>query len=193
MTGSIENIGLENVGIETERGFIKTNDMYQTNIPNIYAIGDVCGGALLAHAASHEGVVAAEHIAGEKPHAIDIKNIGGCTYCYPQVGSIGYTEKELIEKGIKYQVSKLPFRANGKAVASNEKDGFVKVLLAEDDTLLGGHIVGDIATELIHEYAVFKTTGLKADDIINTIHPHPTLGEWLSEAVMAAKGRGLNS
>ncbi|MGB0454331.1 MAG: dihydrolipoyl dehydrogenase [Bacteriovoracaceae bacterium] len=192
MTGNIDGIGLEKAGVQTDRGFIKVNDMYQTNVPNIYAIGDVAGPPLLAHAASHEGVIAAEHLSGEKPHALDNKNIAGCTYCQPQVASVGYTERELKEKKIKYSVGKVPFMANGKAVASQETDGFVKTLLGEYGELLGAHIVGTHATELIHEYALFRTMEGIDEEIFATVHPHPTLGEWLAESVMAAKGRALN-
>ena len=192
MTGVLEGFGLEKIGVKTERGFISTNDMYQTNVPHIYAIGDVCGGALLAHAASHEGVTAAEHIAGKKPHAIDQMNIAGCTYCQPQVASVGYTERALKEKGIKYNVGKLPFTANGKAVASNETIGFVKTLMGEHGEMLGAHIVGTQATELIHEYVLFKTMEGIDEEIFATIHPHPTLGEWLGEAVLDSKDRALN-
>ena len=192
MTGNIDNIGLEAVGIKTERGFIAVNSMYQTNVPNIYAIGDVAGPPLLAHAASHEGVVAAEHLAGKHPHAIDKMNIAGCTYCQPQVASVGYTERELKAKGIEYKVGKLPFVANGKAVASNEKDGFVKTLMGKHGEMLGAHIVGTHATELIHEYVLFKTMEGIDEEIFATIHPHPTLGEFLGEAVLASKNRALN-
>lgn len=192
MTGVLEGYGLEKAGVKTDRGFISVNDMYQTNVPHIYAIGDVAGAPLLAHAASHEGVVAAEHISGQKPHAIDKMNIPGCTYCQPQVASVGYTERALKEKGIKYSVGKLPFTANGKAVASNETSGFVKTLLGEHGEMLGAHIVGTHATELIHEYTLFRQMEGIDEEIFATVHPHPTLGEWLSESVMAAKGRALN-
>jgi dihydrolipoamide dehydrogenase len=192
MTGNIDGIGLEAAGIKTDRGFIAVNSMYQTNVPNIYAIGDVSGPPLLAHAASHEGVVAAEHLAGKHPHAIDKMNIAGCTYCQPQVASVGYTERELKAKGIEYKVGKLPFVANGKAIASNEKDGFVKTLMGKHGEMLGAHIVGTHATELIHEYVLFKTMEGIDEEIFATIHPHPTLGEWLGEAVLASKNRALN-
>ena len=192
MTGNIDNIGLEMAGVKTDRGFISVNDMYQTSASNIYAIGDVSGPPLLAHAASHEGVVAAEHIAGEHPHKIDKMNIPGCTYCQPQVASVGYTERALKEKGIKYSVGKLPFQANGKAVASNETTGFVKTLMGEDGEMLGAHIVGTHATELIHEYVLFRQMEGIDEEIFATVHPHPTLGEFLAESVMNAKGRSLN-
>lgn len=192
MTGNIDNIGLEAVGIQTERGFIKVNDMYQTTTPNIYAIGDVAGPPLLAHAASHEGVVAAEHMSGLHPHKIEKMNIAGCTYCQPQVASVGYTERELKAKGIEYKVGKLPFQANGKAVASNETVGFVKTLMGKHGEMLGAHIVGTQATELIHEYVLFKQMEGIDEEIFATIHPHPTLGEFLAEAVLASKNRALN-
>jgi dihydrolipoamide dehydrogenase len=192
MTGNIDQIGLEAVGIKTERGFISVNNMYQTNVPHIYAIGDVSGPPLLAHAASHEGVTAAEHLAGLHPHAIDKMNIPGCTYCQPQVASVGYTERELKAKGIEYKVGKVPFVANGKAVASNEKEGHVKTLLGKHGELLGAHIVGTHATELIHEYVLFRTMEGIDEEIFATVHPHPTLGEFLAESVLAAKGRALN-
>ncbi len=192
MTGVLDGFGIEKAGVKTDRGFVAVNNMYQTNVPHIYAIGDVAGPPLLAHAASHEGVVAAEHIAGLKPHAIDKMNIPGCTYCQPQVASVGYTERALKEKGIKYTVGKLPFMANGKAVASNETSGFVKTLMGEHGEMLGAHIVGTHATELIHEYTLFRQMEGIDEEIFATVHPHPTLGEFLAESVMAAKNRALN-
>jgi dihydrolipoamide dehydrogenase len=192
MTGILDGYGLEKIGVKTERGFISVDKMYQTNVKGIYAIGDVAGPPLLAHAASHEGVVAAEHLSGKKPHAIDPMNIAGCTYCQPQVASVGMTERALKEKGIKYNVGKLPFSANGKAVASNETIGFVKTLMGEHGEMLGAHIVGTQATEMIHEYALFKTMEGIDEEIFATVHPHPTLGEWLAEAVLASKDRALN-
>lgn len=192
MTGVIEGFGLEKIGVQTEKGFIKVNSMYETSVKGIYAIGDVSGPPLLAHAASHEGVVAAEHLAGKHPHAIDKMNIPGCTYCQPQVASVGFTERALKEKGIEYKVGKAPFMANGKAIASNENNGFIKVLTGKYGELLGAHIVGTNATELIHEYVLFRTMEGIDEEIFATVHPHPTLGEFLGEAVMAAKGRALN-
>ena len=192
MTGNIEGFGLDKAGVQTEKGFIKVNDMYETSTKGIYAIGDVAGPPLLAHAASHEGVTAAEHLAGLHPHAIDKLNIAGCTYCQPQVASVGYTERALKDKGIEYKVGKAPFMANGKAIASNENTGFIKVLTGKHGELLGAHIVGTQATELIHEYVLFRTMEGIDEEIFATIHPHPTLGEFLGEAVLAAKGRALN-
>lgn len=192
MTGNIEKIGLEKLGIKTDRGFITVDQNMQTNVKGIYAIGDVSGPPLLAHAASHEGVVAAEHLSGLHPHPIDKLNIAGCTYCQPQVASIGYTERALIENEIEYSVGKMPFQANGKAVASNETVGFVKTLIGKHGELLGAHIVGTQATELIHEYALFRTMEGIDEEIFATVHPHPTLGEFLAESVLAARGRALN-
>lgn len=192
MTGNIEGFGLDKVGVQTDKGFIKVNEMYETTTKGIYAIGDVSGPPLLAHAASHEGVTAAEHLAGLKPHAIDKMNIAGCTYCQPQVASVGFTERALKEKGIEYKVGKAPFMANGKAIASNENTGFIKVLTGKHGELLGAHIVGTQATELIHEYVLFRTMEGIDEEIFATIHPHPTLGEFLGEAILAAKGRALN-
>ena len=193
MTGNIQGIGLEQVGVQTDRGFVTVDQYYQTSVPGIYAIGDLSGPPLLAHVASHEGIVAVEKICGLNPHPIDKSGIVGCTYCYPQVASVGMTERQLKEQGIKYQVGKIPFRSNGKAIASNEIEGMVKVLLGEDSKLLGGHITGDLATELIHELNLFKSMEGVAEDIYRTIHPHPTMGEWLAEAVMAAQERALHA
>ncbi len=192
MTGNIEDIGLEAAGVKTDRGFVVVNEMMQTSVPHIYAIGDLSGPPLLAHAASHEGVIAAEHLAGKHPHKMDKMNVPGCTYCQPQVASVGYTERALKEQGIEYKVGKLPFTANGKAVASNETEGFVKTLIGKHGELLGAHICGTQATELIHEYVLFRQMEGIDEEIFATVHPHPTLGEWLSESVMAAQGRSLN-
>lgn len=192
MTGNVDQIGLEKLGVVIDRGFIKVNEYYETSVSGVYAIGDVCGPPLLAHAASHEGIIAAEKLSGLHPHPIDKFNIPGCTYCQPQVASVGFTERALKAQGIAYKVGKLPFVANGKAVASEEKEGHVKVLMGENGELLGAHIVGTQATELIHEYVLFKTMEGVDEEMFATIHPHPTLGEFLSEAVMAAQGRSLN-
>ncbi|MCY4644732.1 MAG: dihydrolipoyl dehydrogenase [Bacteriovoracales bacterium] len=192
MVGVSGGFGLEKLGIEKDGDFIKVNDRGQTNLSHIYAVGDVSGPPLLAHAASHEGIIAAEHIAGLEPRPIDKKNIPACTYCSPQVASVGHTERELMEKGVPYKVGKIPFSANGKALAGGEAEGFIKVLMGEHGQMLGAHIVSPEASELIHEYTLFKTMEGIDEEIYSTIHPHPTLGEWLSEAVMAAKNRALH-
>ena len=192
MTGNITGLGLEGIGVETYKNFIKVNEYNQTNIGHIYAIGDVSGPPLLAHAASHEGIIASEHLSGYQTHPIKKENVPGCTYCYPQVASIGFTERKVKGLGLEYTIGKVPFRSNGKAIASEEADGFVKVILGKEGNLLGAHIVGAVATELIHEYSLFKTMEGVDEDIFATIHPHPTLGETLAEAVLAAKNRSLN-
>jgi dihydrolipoamide dehydrogenase len=192
MEGSFEGLNLDKIGVKTERGFIQANQYCQTDLAHIYAIGDVSGPPLLAHAASHEGVLAAEHLCGKTVHAIDPLNIPGCTYCQPQVASVGETERALKARGAKYKVGKLPFMANGKAIASQETTGFVKVLMGEHGEMLGAHIVGAHATEMIHEYTLFRTMEGIDEEIYATVHPHPTLGEWLAEAVMAADKRALN-
>lgn len=192
MTGSFQGIGLEKAGVKTGEHFIQVNDMGQTNVPHIYAVGDVSGPPLLAHAASHQGVIAAEHLAGLAPHPLDKRNIPACTYCYPQVASVGHTERELKEQGVPYRVGKLPFTANGKAMACGETEGLVKVLMGEHGEMLGAHIVGAAASELIHEYTLFRTMEGIDEEIFATVHPHPTLGEWLAEAVLASRKRALN-
>ncbi len=193
MTGSIDGIGLEEIGVKTEKGFIVVDEMYKTSVDGVYAIGDVAGPPLLAHSASHEGIIAVESICEMNPHSMNKMNIAGCTYCQPQVASVGATERELKADGVDYKVGKMFFRANGKAIASNETDGFSKVLLDSEGKILGAHIVGNNATELIHEYVLFKSMNGIDEQIINTVHPHPTLGEWLAETVMAAKGRALHA
>jgi dihydrolipoamide dehydrogenase len=192
MTGNIEDCGFEKIGLKTESGFIKVDPFCRTNLPNIYAIGDVSGPPLLAHVASHQGMIAAETIAGLKPHPIDPNSVPACTYCIPQVASVGLTERKLQEMGTKFKVGKLPFLANGKAIASNEKEGHIKVLLGDHGELLGAHIVGVHATELIHEYTLYKTMEGISENIRQTIHPHPTLGEWLSEAILHADNQAIN-
>ena len=192
MTGQIDNIGLEEVGIETEGGFIRVTENCQTNIENIYAIGDVSGAPLLAHVASHEAVIAVSHLLGESTHQIDKGFIPACTYSYPQVASFGKTERELKEQGVEYKASKVPFMANGKALASNEKDGFIKVLLDNEQKLLGVHITGMLATELLPEFILMKGFDLKASEVGELMFAHPTLSEWLQEAINAALGKSLN-
>ena len=192
MTGVTEGFGLEKIGIKKGPHFIEVNEMYQTSCPHVYAVGDVNGPPLLAHVASHEGVIAAEHLSGLSPRSLDKKNIPAVPIVIPQVANVGYTEEELKQQKIKYRMGKLPFSANGKAIASDETEGFVKVLMGEHGEMLGAHIVGKMASELIHEYSLFKTMEGIDEEIFATVHPHPTLGEWLAEAVMAAKNRALN-
>ncbi|MCB9032562.1 MAG: dihydrolipoyl dehydrogenase [Chitinophagales bacterium] len=180
---NIDNIGLEMCGIETEYRKIKTNAFYQTNIDNIYAIGDIVKGPALAHVASAEGIVAAEHIANKNPQAINYNNIPSCTYCSPEVASVGYTEKQCKEKGIDYTIGKFPYTASGKAQASGKPDGFVKVIVDKKyDEILGVHIIGDNATEMIAEIVVARNLEATGKSILHSIHPHPTMSEAIMEA-----------
>jgi dihydrolipoamide dehydrogenase len=194
-----ENIGLEQLGVQTTRGHIDTDEHCRTSVPGIWAIGDVTAPPWLAHKASHEGVTAAEAIAkamGNKdahPHATDPKNIPGCTYCRPQVASVGLTEAAAKEKGYEVKVGKFPFIGNGKAIALGETDGFVKTVFdAKTGELLGAHMIGAEVTELIQGYTIGKTAELVEQDFINTVFPHPTLSEMMHESVLAAFGRVIH-
>lgn len=190
---NIENIGLENVGIELEKNFIKINKHMQTNIPNIYAIGDVAGAPWLAHKASAEGIEAAEHIAGHNVQGIDYNNIPGCTYCIPQVASVGLTEAKAKELGYELKIGKFPFAASGKATAIGDNSGFVKVILdAKYGEVLGVHMIGPDVTELIAEAGLARSIGATGKSIIKTIHAHPTLSEAFMEAMASAYGEAVN-
>ena len=182
--GNTDGIGLENVGVEVENTFIKVDKKtYKTNVDGIYAIGDVIGPPLLAHAASAEGIRCVENIAGVETLPVDYNGIPSCTYCIPQVASIGLTEQKAIELGYEIRVGRFPFRANGKALALGETEGIVKVIFdAKYGELLGEHIIGPEATELIAEFGVVKTLEGTAFEIAKTIHAHPTLSETLMEA-----------
>lgn len=191
--GNTENIGLEAVGIRPERSFIEVDKYYRTGVPGIYAIGDVIGPPLLAHVASHEGIIAAEHMADQHPHALDYKSVPGCTYCQPQVASVGYTEKAAIDAGYRVKVGRFPFSASGKAVATNETDGFVKVVTDQTvGEILGIHIIHPEATELIGEGSVIRSHEGIAASVFNTIHAHPTLSEAIMEAMGDALGRAIH-
>ncbi len=197
---NVENIGLEALGVEPDQRFhIKTDGLCRTNVAGIWAIGDVTGAPWLAHKASHEGVIAAEAIATAlgkadlHPHAIDPLNIPGCTYCHPQVASVGLTEAKAKAAGYKLKVGKFPFIGNGKAIALGEADGFIKTVFdAETGELLGAHMVGAEVTELIQGYVVGKTAELVDADFAHTVFAHPTLSEMMHEAVLAADGRALH-
>lgn len=185
--------GFEQTGIAVERGFVKVDEFYRTNVPGYFAIGDVIGAPQLAHVASHEGIVCVENIAGKNPHLVDYNNVPSCTYCQPQVASVGYTEQKCKELGIAYRVGKFPFGASGKANAIGHTDGFVKLLFEEqDDALIGAHIVGSEATEMIAELCTAKTLEATSADIFNTIHAHPTLTEAVMEAAAAAHGHAIH-
>ncbi len=184
---NIEGIGLEDVGIVTDRGRIIVNDFYQTNIPGYYAIGDCTPGPALAHVASAEGIICVEKIAGENPEALDYKNIPGCTYCSPEVASVGYTEKQAKEEGLDIKIGKFPFSASGKASAAGHKDGFVKLIFdAKYGELLGGHMIGANVTEMIAEIVSIRKLETTGHEIIKTVHPHPTMSEAIMEAAAAA-------
>jgi dihydrolipoamide dehydrogenase len=186
---NVENLGLEGLGIKLERGFIAVNEFGKTNIDGIYAIGDVAGPPLLAHVASHEGIVCIDAIAGKAKHGIDKSNIPSCTYCQPQVASIGLTEDAAIAKGYKIKVGRFPFRPLGKAMAIGESEGMVKLIFDEKfGELLGAHIIGSEATEMIAELGIAKALETTWEELANTMHAHPTL----SEAVMEAAGQAFD-
>lgn len=193
VVANIENIGLETMGIKTDKGKVLVNEKFQTNVPGIYAIGDVIPGPALAHLASHEGIVCVEEIAGKNPAPIDYTNIPACTYCWPEVASVGYTEKQAKEAGYEVKVGKFPFSASGKASASGAKDGFVKVIFdAKYGEFLGAHMVGANVTEMIAEVVAARKLETTGHEIINAIHPHPTMSEAVMEAAAAAYGEVIH-
>jgi dihydrolipoamide dehydrogenase len=188
-----ENIGLEALGIKTNRGHIETDGYGRTNVEGIYAIGDVTGPPWLAHKASHEGVICVEAIAGKKPHPMETGNIPGCTYSRPQVASVGFTEAKAKELGYKVKVGKFPFIGNGKAIALGEAEGFIKTVFDEaTGELLGAHMVGAEVTELIQGYVVARQLETTEADLMHTIFPHPTLSEMMHESVLDAYGRAVH-
>ena len=182
-----ENLGLEALGIKTDRGLIEVNEYYETSVPGIYAIGDVVAGPALAHVASAEGITCVEKIAGHSPEPIDYNNIPGCTYCSPEVASVGYTEEAAKEAGYEIKVGKFPFSASGKAKASGAPEGFVKVIFdAKYGEWLGAHFIGANVTEMIAEVVAARKLETTGHSIIKTIHPHPTMSEAVMEATAAA-------
>ncbi len=191
---NVEGIGLENTEIQLDRGNIVTNEFYQTKESHIYAIGDVIGGLQLAHVASHEGIVAVEHIANENPMPIDYTLISKCVYSSPEVASVGYTEDEAKEKGFNVKTGKFSFRAIGKALVYGESDGFVKLVVDEDtDDLLGVHMIGPHVTDMISEAGLARVLDATPWEISHTIHPHPTLSEAIGEAALAVYGKAIHS
>ena len=193
ITGNIAGIGLEEIGISTENGFISINEYNQSSIPSIYAIGDVTGPPWLAHVASAQGHVAVEHAAGNEIKPIDYSNIPNCTYCQPQVASLGLTEASAVEKGFQVKIGRFDFRASGKAAATGDTTGFVKLVFDRDlGELLGAHIVGSEATEMIAELGVAKLFEATWDELAGTIHAHPTLSEAIMEAAQDAKGLSVH-
>jgi dihydrolipoamide dehydrogenase len=190
---NIENIGLEITGVQTENDKVKVNAFYQTNVDGVYAIGDIVKGQALAHVASAEGIIAAEHMAGHHPQPLDYDNIPGCTYCSPEVASVGITEQKAKEKGMDILIGKFPFSASGKAKASGKADGFVKLIIDKKyGEVLGAHFIGENVTELIAEIIVarkLETTGIQ---ILKSVHPHPTMSEAIMEAAAAAYGEVIH-
>jgi dihydrolipoamide dehydrogenase len=189
----VKGLGLEALGVAVERGFVKVSPRMETSVRGVYAVGDMAGPPLLAHKAMAEGVVAAEVIAGRDPRPVDHGNVPSCTYCRPQIASIGLTEAKTRESGREVAVGKFPFTANGKAVALGDTEGFVKVVADKaSGEILGVHIVGPEATEIIHEFAVGRTMEATLDEIMHTIHAHPTLSEAALEATLAALGQAIH-
>ena len=187
ITPNTENIGLEELGVKTEKGRVKVDEFYRTNVEGIYAIGDILEGPALAHVASAEGIVCVEKIAGKNPDPIDYTNIPGCTYTSPEVSSVGLTEAKAKEAGYEIKVGKFPYSASGKASAAGQKDGFVKLIFdAKYGELLGAHMIGGNVTEMIAEMVVAKKLEITGHELIKTIHPHPTMSEAVMEAAAAA-------
>ena len=193
VVGNIENLGLEKLGVKTDRGCIVIDGYGKTNVPGIYAIGDVAGPPMLAHKAEHEGVICVEAIQGLHPHALDKLLIPGCTYCNPQVASVGLTEAKAKEGGREIRVGRFPFVGNGKAIALGEDQGLVKVIFdKKTGQLLGAHMIGAEVTELIQGYVVAMNLETTEEELMHTVFPHPTLSEMMKEAVLDAYGRVLN-
>jgi len=193
VVANIENIGLEEVGIVTDKGKIVVDKHYQTNIPGYYAIGDCVPGQALAHVASAEGIICVEQIAGHHPAALDYNNIPGCTYCSPEIASVGYTERAAKAAGYELKIGKFPFSASGKASAAGHKDGFVKLIFdAKYGELLGAHLIGANVTEMIAECVALRKLETTGEELIKTVHPHPTMSEAIMEAAAAAYGEVIH-
>jgi dihydrolipoamide dehydrogenase len=194
VVGNIENLGLEKIGVKTDRGTVVVDSLSRTNVPGIYAIGDVAGPPLLAHKAEHEGVICVEAIKGLHPHPLDKLRIPGCTYCSPQIASVGLTEQAAKDKKLDIRVGRFPFAANGKAIALGEDQGMVKVIFdKKTGQLLGAHMIGAEVTELIQGYLVAMNLETTEEELMHTAFPHPTLSEMMKEAVLDAYGRVLNA
>jgi len=192
---NVENIGLEAVGItKSDRGFVKINEKFETNVPGYYAIGDVAGNQMLAHKGQREGHVLADILGGEKAQAVNYGNVPSCTYCHPEVASVGLTEQQCKDKKLDYKVGRFPFSANGRARTSGETEGFVKIIRdAKYGEILGAHIIGAHATELIHELVVARENEFTVEEIDLAIHAHPTLSEAIAEAVLDSMGKMLHA
>ena len=191
--GNTENLGLDEAGVKLENGWVKTNDYMQTSAAGVYAIGDVAGPPWLAHVASHEGITAVEHMAGLNVKPMHYDNVPGCTYCTPQVASVGMTEKAAREAGYEIKIGKFPYRVSGKAMAAGDTDGFTKLIYdAKYGELLGAHIIGSEATELIAEIGIARSLEATHESVLETIHAHPTLSEMIMEASGLALDRGIH-
>jgi dihydrolipoamide dehydrogenase len=193
IVGNVEGLGLEALGVKIDRTHVVTDEFCRTGIDGLFAIGDIAGAPWLAHKASHEGVMVAELIAGGHPHPIKPNSIAGCTYCYPQVASVGLTEAKAKEAGHTVKVGKFPFIGNGKAIALGEAEGFIKTIFdAKTGELLGAHMIGAEVTELIQGYVIGRTLETTEEDLMNTVFPHPTLSEMMHESVLDAYGRAIH-
>ena len=193
IVGNSEGLGLEDLKIEIEDSHVLVDGFCKTNVDGIFAIGDLAGAPWLAHKASHEGVMVAELIAGKSPHPIDYNDIAGCTYCSPQVASVGMTEEQAKENGLETKIGRFPFSANGKALALGEQEGFIKTIFdVKSGELLGAHMVGPEVTELIQGYVIGRKLETTEEDLINTVFPHPTLGESMHESVLNAFDRAIH-
>jgi dihydrolipoamide dehydrogenase len=190
VVGNVENLGLERLGLKMDRGTVVTDGLGRTNVPGIYAIGDVAGPPMLAHKAEHEGVICVETIKGMHTHAMDKAKIPGCTYCHPQVASVGLTEAKAKEQGFDIRVGRFPFIGNGKAIALGEPEGLVKTIFdKKTGQLLGAHMVGAEVTELIQGFVIAMNLETTEEELIHAVFPHPTLSEMMHESVMDAYGR----
>lgn len=193
VVGNIEGLGLEALGVKTDRGCIVIDEFGRTNVPGVYAIGDVAGPPMLAHKAEHEGVICVEAIAGKHPHAMNKLMIPGCTYCHPQIASVGLTEKRAKEAGFEVKVGRFPFIGNGKAIALGEPDGLVKTIFdKKTGRLLGAHMIGAEVTELIQGYVIAMNLETTEEDLMHTVFPHPTLSEMMHESVLDSEGRAIH-
>jgi dihydrolipoamide dehydrogenase len=193
VVGNIESLGLEKLGVKTDRGMIVIDGLGRTSVPGVYAIGDVAGPPLLAHKASHEGVLCVEAIKGLHPHPMDKLRVPGCTYCQPQIASVGLTEAAAKDRGYEIKVGRFPFVGNGKAIALGEDQGLVKTIFdAKTGQLLGAHLVGAEVTELIQGFVIAMQLETTEEDLMHVIFPHPTLSEMMHESVLAAYGRALH-
>ena len=193
IVGNVENLGLEDLGVKIDRTHVVTDEYCRTGVDGLYAIGDIAGAPWLAHKASHEGVMVAELIAGQHPHPVKPESIAGCTYCHPQVASVGYTEAKAKELGFDVKVGRFPFIGNGKAIALGEPEGMIKTVFdAKTGELLGAHMVGAEVTELIQGYVVGRQLETTEEDLMNTVFPHPTLSEMMHESVLDAYGRVIH-